>query len=378
MRILVNGLSARLGGGQTYLRNLLRHVPHDDDWRVFVLAPEGFELTSIPDNVERCQILVNLENPFRRALWEHLNLGELANDLNADLLFSPGGLLPVANLPRKLKTVVTFQNMLPFDHKQRRRYPLGYRRFRDWLLERGLTMAMRRADLIIFISTFAREFIESRLDRLDTRSVVIPHGIDAHLFAGKYRASSCSKSAPKGEYFLYVSFIDSYKSQIEVVRAFARVREQTGTEAMLVLAGAEYGPYGDSLRREIISLGIDDAVQLTGNLPHSELPALYQHARLNLFASCTENCPNILLEMMASGRPALVSNRGPMPEFGGSTVTYFDPEDIDQFVGCWIDLLENPAPGERLAARAVKRISTMGWKYAAETTWGSLEAVVKS
>ena len=378
MRILVNALSARLGGGQTYLLNLLHRVPQDADWRIFLLCPDNLDLTGLPGNVERVEAGLVLDNPFRRAIWERLNLGRLASGLGVDLLFCPGGLLPGGALPPRLKTAVTFQNMLPFDLKQRKRYPFGYRRLRDWLLERGLVSSMRRAGLVIFISRHAQEFIQHRLGTLPGKNVVIPHGIDARFFPPEDTPLTLPPDAPSGDYFLYVSFIDHYKSQIEVVRAFARVRQLSGTSAILVLVGAENPPYGEALRREIEALQLNGTVRVMGNLPHQALPALYQHALINLFASCTENCPNILLEMMASGRPALVSERGPMPEFGGPDVTYFDPDDVTQLVERWMALLFDPERGERMAQSAMERVSAMQWEKTARATWDAMAEIVRA
>jgi glycosyltransferase involved in cell wall biosynthesis len=378
MRVLVNGLSARLGGGQTYLLNLLRRVPQHDGWKIFLLCPDSLDLTGLPENVERVESGLKLDNPFRRAIWERFNLGKLARRLGADLLFCPGGLLPPGSLPPGLKAAVTFQNMLPFDLEQRKRYPLGYRRLRDWLLERGLSSAMRKADLVIFISDFAQDFIQKKLGHLAGRVVVIPHGIDARFFPDVDKPLPLPTSVPIGEYFLYVSFIDHYKSQIEVVRAFAQVIQLSGAQASLLLVGAENPPYGEALRREINSLKLGDVVKVMGHLPHHDLPGLYQHARINLFASCTENCPNIQLEMMASGRPALVSDRGPMPEFGGQTVSYFDPENVEQLVERWVSLLSDPEQGNSLTSAAIDRVSTMQWERTASSTWGAMAEVVRA
>ena len=376
MRILINAFSARLGGGQTYLLNLLHRVPQDAGWKVFVLCSDKLDLTGLPKNVERVESNLNLDNPFRRALWERLNLGKLASKLKVELLFCPGGLLPLGSLPTGLKTAVTFQNMLPFDSAQRKRYPLGYRRLRDWLLERELASAIRNTNLVIFISHFAQKFIQAKMGPLAGRSVVIPHGIDRCFLPSADKPLPLPDGAPTEEYFLYVSFIDRYKSQIEVVRAFVQVRHLSKTRASLVLVGAENPSYGDALRREIDSLKLGEVVKVMGNLPHHDLPAWYQHARINLFASCTENCPNILLEMMASKRPALVSERGPMPEFGGQTVTYFDPENIPQLVERWLCLLSDSETGSRLAIAALERVAAMEWEKTASATWGAMTEVI--
>ena len=371
MRILINALSARLGGGQTYLRNLLLHAPQGE-WKLFVLCPDNFDFSSLPPNVERINLNVSLLNPYRRAVWESFNLGRLARRLGVEVLFSPGGLLPNIGLSATLKTVVTFQNMLPYDHLQRRRYPPGMRRIRDWLLERGLSSAMRKADLVIFISKYAAGYIKSHLSGINGRSVVIPHGIDAKFMADAQAPLPRPSSLPAGDYFLYVSFVDFYKSQIEVVRAFAKLKQAGKSSGSLILVGAGYPPYQAALRAEISRLNLDGEVLLCGNLPHEELPALYQNAKLNIFASRTENCPNILLEMMASGRPALVSNYGPMPEFAADTVFYFDPANPDQLAERWAEALGNFTIAEDLARRAQARVANSCWNNTAKDTWRAI------
>lgn len=375
MKILINALSARLGGGQTYLLNLLRRVPREKGWTLFLLCSDNLDLSGLPDNVVRVESQLRLENPFKRALWERFYLGRLAENLKADLLFCPGGLLPLGRLPAGLKTAVTFQNMLPFDMEQRKRYPFGYRRLRDWLLERGLSSAMRRSDLVIFISRFAQQFITQRLGVLAGRSVVIPHGVDKRFFPEGGKTVSWPEGISEEPYFLYVSFIDHYKSQIEVVRAFAKVRKNN-MSAKLLLVGAENPQYGELLRHEIKKLKLDDAVEVTGNLRHEDLPALYQHANINIFASCTENCPNILLEMMASGRPALVSERGPMPEFGGNAVTYFDPDNIKQLAAQWEAMQSEPAELMHLSNALIEQARKYSWEMAAELTWAEIAKTV--
>lgn len=372
MHIFINALSARLGGGQTYLLNLLKHVPQEKEWQVFVLVQPSFVLDGLPQNVVRLE-QASLENPLKRAIWEETHLAALLKQHDIELFFSPGGLLP-RSLPLNMLTAVTFQNMLPFDHEQRKKYPLGYRRLRDWLLERALSSSMRRADLVIFISEFAKNFIKHELGELQGSSVVIPHGIHPSFKACLEKPLPRHGWLPEGDYFLYVSFIDHYKAQLEVVQGFDLYRQQGGTET-LVLVGSEYRPYGDLVRQEIANRGLARDVILVGNVPHVELPAIYQHARINLFASFTENCPNILLEMMASGRPALVSNLAPMNEFGGDAVAYFDPANPEDIARCLTALVHDEERQRKLASDAKERVAVHTWENAAGKTWEAIAAV---
>ena len=374
MRIFINALSARLGGGQTYLSNLLQHVPQNENVKIFVLVQPSFKLEGLPKNVERIE-KTYLENPFLRAIWEEIFLSSILKKLEIDLFFSPGGLLP-RSLPSNLLKVVTFQNMLPFDHGQRMKYPFGYRYLRDYLLEFGLASAMRRADLVIFISEFAQKFIKQKLGALKGQSIIVPHGIQASFKFCMDKLLPKPSWVPTGDYFLYVSFIDRYKAQLELVRGFSLYLQQGGLEK-LVLVGAEYPPYANLVREEIVKLGLTDWVYMIGNKPHSELPAAYQNARINLFASRVENCPNILLEMMASRRPALVSNRDPMPEFGGDSVAYFDPDSPENIAQEISVLTHDPGRQETLSSQAFEKAAMYTWEYSSEKTWGAICALAR-
>lgn len=375
MRIFINALSARLGGGQTYLLNLLRHVPENANLQVFVLVQSSFQLPDLSKNVVRLE-QASLENPLKRAVWEEFCLPALLRQYDIELFFSPGGLQP-RSLPSNVLTAVTFQNMLPFDHAQRAKYPYGYRRLRDCLLERGLSSSMRHADLVIFISEFARNFIKHELGALQGHSVVVPHGIHPSFRADFDSLQPRPAWLPEGDYFLYVSWIDHYKAQLEIVRGFKLYRQQGGM-GKLILVGPEYRPYGDLVRQEIANLGLSEWVMMAGNVPHGELPAAYQNARINIFASFTENCPNILLEMMASGRPALVSSWGPMPEFGGDAVAYFDPASPEDFARQLGRLVSDEALQSRLGNAAMKDTEKYTWEHAAQITWDAISKIKRN
>ncbi|MDX8412973.1 MAG: glycosyltransferase family 1 protein, partial [Mariprofundales bacterium] len=332
----------------------------------------SLHLDRLPHGVSIVPAPAGLDNPVRRAIWEQTQLAKMLRTTGAEIYFSPAGLLP-SGIPDDVATVVTFQNMLPFSHAQRARYPMGYRRVRDWLLERGFRRSMRRADLVIFISQYARNFIESTLNfSALSRRVVIPHGLD-DMFRYRPNAPALPRPSqlPVGDYVLYVSFIDHYKAQLEVIQGFARFR-QRGGGGVLVLAGAEYPPYGRLVRQEIDRLGLQGAVILVGNLPHHTLPALYQHARWIVFASECENCPNILMESLASHRPVLCSHAQPMPEFAGDAALYFDARDPDSLVEAMLQLQNSSELEQQLADLAVSQVSTYDWRDTAMKTWSAI------
>ncbi len=375
MRVLINAFSARQGGGQTYLRNLLDFLPAHLDLEVFLLVPESLRFLANKPNVTVLPVAWPVENPVVRAVWERLRLPRLIKQLNAEVLFCPGGILG-AKPPSGCKTVTMFRNMIPFDYEIRKRYPLGYMRARNWILEKLMLESMMRADLVIFISEFAKTVIGSRSGGQLNQTVVIPHGINKRFFRVEADQSQAPDWLPREGYFLYVSALDVYKAQMEVVRGYVLAKQRAQIPHKLILAGPENRAYGDRVRREIRKLGAQDDVILTGPIPYDELPAVYQNAALNIFASELENCPNILLEALAAGRPILCSNRPPMPEFGRDAVVYFDPASPDELADKLLCLLGAPAEMTRLSEIAPKYARGFDWEAAADATWRSIAGLV--
>lgn len=377
MRVVIDALSARQGGGQTYLLNLLAHLPADLPLKVFVLASSLLTVEQSDSRITRLQVSWPTENPFLRAVWQRVALPRLLAHLKADILFCPGGV--VGTRPAApCRTVTMFRNMIPFDIAQRKRYPLGYMRARNWLLRRVMLRSMVQADLVIFVSKYARDVIERAAGKPLVRSVVIPHGV-ADWFKASYAMQLPRPDwLPDGPYVLYVSTLDFYKAQIEVVRGYHLLSQQRPTHERLILAGPENPTYGNLVRQEIGRLGLNDRVMLTGKLSYRELPPLYQNAKLIIFASESENCPNILLESLASARPILCSNRAPMPEFGGEAVRYFDPSSPEDLAAKLRSVLDDVRELQRLAMCAAEASKRYDWRIAGDRTWRALQATVVS
>ena len=92
MKIVLNALSAQLGGGQTYLKNLLSHLPCDAAFELLVYAPASLELPT-DHRIRRFTTRWPTNNPILRACWERWGLPRFLRRESADVLFCPGGVV---------------------------------------------------------------------------------------------------------------------------------------------------------------------------------------------------------------------------------------------------------------------------------------------
>jgi glycosyltransferase involved in cell wall biosynthesis len=371
MKIFINALSARRGGGQTYLYHLLDKFPDSKINQLIIISPVSFNVPKNRNNIIRIYTHnIIVKYPIFRILWEYFCLPRLLKKIGANVIFCPGGTVS-GNIPEGCKVVTTFQNMMPFNLKQRRKYPLGYMRFRNWALEKILIRSMNRSDLVVFISNYAKFVVENKFSAKVRNSKVIYHGVNP-IFRKNYELELNIPSwLPDGGYFLYVSTLDVYKAQIEVIIAYSILKKNRKISQKLILIGSEYKPYGDKVRMVIANHDLKNDVIITGAISHSTLPAVYQNADVNIFASETENCPFILLEAMAAGRPLLVSRCQPMPEFAENSVIYFDPESSEDLANKLNIVIDNEMKLD-LANKAIQQSFKFDWSNSANKTWKAI------
>jgi glycosyltransferase involved in cell wall biosynthesis len=372
MKLVINTLSSRQGGGQVYISNLLRYAQKYPDIKTYILTnPEFDQLYNFP-SVELICCKEPAQNVLKRILWEKYSLPLLLERLHTDLVFCPGGTINFAP-PAGCKTAVTFQNMLIFDKDNRRKYRIGYMRFRLAMLERISRKSFEKADLVIFLTDYAKEVIAAQVPRRKEASVVIPHGLDDKFRTADRGDITRCEGLPDGQYLLYTSVITNFKAHLEVVWAYHILCQHRQTPEKLLFVGPSYKRYEKELRRQVAKLNLQDKVKIIGEIPNSEMPSVYHYAKAHIFASTCENCPNIVIESLGSGRPIFLSNIPPMPEIAGDAAIYFDPYKPAELADLLLRYLDDEVWTKHIGQRAFERSADFSWSNAAHKTFQAFQ-----
>ena len=213
MNIVVSAYSARVGGGVTYLENLLSRIP--ENIFIYYFGPP-VSLSNYERIIIHKSNLLN-SNPVIRVLWEIFVLPFLLIKLKAHVLFCPGGLIFTPRLG-KWKSVTMFRNMAPFDTPYLKALGLSILLFKMLLLHLFILRSLSRADLVIFVSNYAKNLILERIKI--KKSVTIYHGINT-IFrrAVDFAPGKTFESTIGSPYILYVSRFELYKHHREVITA---------------------------------------------------------------------------------------------------------------------------------------------------------------
>lgn len=375
-RIFINALSAHQGGGQTYLLNLFRCRP-SGDYKTYLLVHKKNRHLFEPFKADGFELVENglgSGNIVQRVLFEKFFLPKLLKQLAIDVYYAPGGIMNIT-VPSGCKSVVAFRNMLPFQKESIAKYPLlSYMRFRNTLLRSVFLQSFRKADNVIFISEYAQQVIRQFIPDITEKSTIIYHGLNEKFIYSDDEAHTQSAFSYH-RYYLYVSTLDVYKSQLELIESWNILSKQHGFTKPLLLVGPKDSYYGQLVIEKIRELGLDNLVIYVGNVAYNELPRYYHHADAIIYASVCENCPNILLESMASQKMIYCSDHQPMPEFGQDGVVYFDPQNPSQLVELVLrydgDTQANAAYGEK----AFECVQKYSWIKTAQETFSYLGAL---
>ena len=366
MNLFIDALSARNGGGITYIQNLLTYIPKDKRLKIYI-SYQGELISYIKDSrVKRYVPHWPTFNPILRGFWQLIILPFILKSLKIDVLFVPGGVV-FTNPPKNCKLVTMFRNMLPFDRDQIRKYPNNIFKIKIYLQKYLILRSLKMSDKIIFISNFARNFLIKTNKSFKNKSTVIYHGINEKF----YKKKTTNSFLKKHKFILYVSRLEFYKNQISLIYAFKNLIDHY-PNLKLFLIGPANSAYLKKIKSTLKIEKLEKKVFLLGEVDHNKLPDYYQSAILNIFCSETENCPNILLEAFASGKPVICSNADPMPEFGGNAPIYVNPKDSNEMFKKILHVLNNKNLKEKMAKKSIEQANKFLIKKSTLKTWAYL------
>jgi hypothetical protein len=96
LRILVNGIHAKSGGGVTYLKNILPILAEDAELELHLfIHKEQFELFEAVDERIRVHLLDYRNGFFFNLVWEQFALPILARSMSIDVTVSPANYGPL-------------------------------------------------------------------------------------------------------------------------------------------------------------------------------------------------------------------------------------------------------------------------------------------
>jgi len=375
MRLAINALSARTGGGVVYLKNLIRELAGEasiDEILVFARADMGDQLASRTlSSVTRVD--VRIHGALHRLLYEQICLPIALARLRIDVLFAPAEIAPVfASCP----VVLGLQNAI-VGSKLPRQSSFSAR-LRNSSLYLLAWISVRKARELIFVSETARQNTSQVLGIDPLRGHVVYHGVDP-LFLECAASTDGRANGDRMGPILYVGAVAPHKNLECLIDAFGMLGSETQKCHQLRLIGPIIdAQYGMRIVDMLHHTGLDIESTLLGSVPHHELPSRYRSASAFVLPSVMETFGLPLIEAMTCGAPVIAADASCLPEIVRDAGLLFDANDPRKLAQMIELVLADRNLQAELVKKGMRRAKEFRWSIAAASTLEILQQASQS
>lgn len=246
---------------------------------------------------------------------------------------------------------------------------VGYA-FKYALYRLVISLAIRRAEAVLTVSTFTKEDIIAHYPNASDKVFITREAADEECFyvyesecfriLKSHHLMDPSSYGRIRKYFLYVGNAYPHKNLESIIALSVAFPEH-----IFVLVGKEDFFY----RRLRLTIRDTRNIFFVGFVSDRDLSVLYRNAVAYLFPSRYEGFGLPGLEAMQYGLPVIASNQGSLPEIYGESALFFDPDREDDFKKTVQSFLKcSPEDRLLLKKKGFARAGAFHWRVMAEET----------
>lgn len=312
----------------------------------------------------------DLKKEFKSGNWEFINYKNKKDIEFIDVVWHPWNRIDLLGAK---KNVVNIHDTLPFKDFADN-IPVKYiKKDRQRLLD-----AEKLSDAVIALSEFSKNETVNDLKSDNAKIKVIPPGVcgifEKKVYSDEEKNRLLIGYSQGFPFILYVGSSDKRKNWINLLKAFAFLKEKYAVKHKLLIAGKKPDKPGifskDTEKKEILSildyLIIKGEAYLIEEINDIDLVNLYNLADLFVFPSLYEGFGLPVLEAQACGAPVTASNKSSIPEALGEGGLLFDPYDHIDMAEKMYKVISDGGLRENLIKKGSDNVKKYSYKKCAQ------------
>jgi len=273
---------------------------------------------------------------FYKLLPKIFKLRKLIQKENPNILLSNGFpavfLVPLSVLFLKAKPKIFYVH-----HSQKQKENFLTRKIYLWFL--------KKYEKIIAVSSATADSLKAVFPEIREKILAIPNGIDTERFEIKETKEELRKklNLPDGVLGICVGRLTPFKNQKFLIKVAKEIKKDD-FYILIIGDGDEY----ENLKREIEKEKLENRVKLLGFISSDKIPYYLKASDIFLYPSLKEGFSVVILEVMASGLPAVIFNNIYSEELGKNILVANNEE---KFVSYVRQLVESKSFREELGSK---------------------------
>jgi glycosyltransferase involved in cell wall biosynthesis len=367
VRIAIDARKLHDFGIGTYVRNLVRGLARANHDNTYVLLCRPEDVPFVRDLGPQFEPLIERSGNY--SVREQISVPLALRRAHVQLFHAPHYVVsPLTSSP----FVVTIHDCIHLRFPQYLPNRAAY-----YYARAMMTMAARRARLVLTVSQASKDDILHFLKVPSSKVEVIYNAIDEQL-AAPPTADEVSRVRERflltSPFVLYAGNIKPHKNVDRLIEAFSIVRRRGVQDVKLLIIGDEISKY-PNLRRLVHRYQLHQHVRFLGFVPDATLAVLYRLASVFVFPSLSEGFGLPPLEAMAAGAPVITSNVSSLPEVVGDAALLIDPMDAGAIADNIVRVLSDADLRTDLIRRGFERASAFSWERSVARTREVYESI---
>lgn len=347
MKIVINAVSAKMGGSVSYITNLLRHLSATEGGVQFIvfLPPEtAAKLEGVAENIEVLPTEIGHAGTLKRMGWEQITLRRFLKKQRADVLFSTAN-FGMFRCP--VRQILLVRNALYFSRNYREmflpRHSLRYRinfGLRRWLICRSV----RAADVVMTPTRAMLNELRCFVDVDAWKALVNPYGVtppESIPAMTQSELDATTRGPCESLRLLYVSFYAEHKNLTTLLQALPLLNGNGQRICFLRSTASPFWKEANSTvthtedRAMALRPEVERHTQLFEPLDKQRTQSLYLGSDIFVFPSLVESFGFPMVEAMSFGIPIVAADIPVNREICGDAALYFSPlraEDLAEKV----------------------------------------------
>ncbi len=371
MKVVINAISAKMGGAVAYIRNFLPVLASLDDSNEYIVFLQSFiagDFAGLAPNIRMEARPAAERSQLRRFLFDQWTLRRFARREGADCIFSTANF---AILAPSAPQVVSVRNPVYFCRKYYdhvRGIEGRCAAFKVAMRRRMVALSAASSDIVVTPTAAMREMLLDWKAARPEKCRVIHHGFDRETFLSMRPTPSDDlrgKLARRGDetILFYPSLYGKHKN-FDTLMTGLGVLARRGHNVRLILTcriDPETSPYQRRTARIMEAEGVRDRVEMLGPHPYAYMPQIYEAADVVVWPTFAESFGHPLLEAMATAKPIVASALDVKREMAGDAALYFDTFDPRDFADKVEEALR-PETVRVLTANGAVRAGDFSWR----------------
>ena len=333
----------------------LQKTDHENEYYILV-APGEDRCLQASDNVH----IVEIKCPTY-PLWEQVALPSAIREIKPDIIHCTSNTAPLfcpAPLVLTLHDIIFLEKRAHNNKSMYQNMGWYYRRF-------VVPRVLAKCKQIITVSQFECNRIRETLHLPEEQIIAIHNGFSNRFHPLKETYTVTKKYIPAKEYLFFLGNTDPKKNTPCTLKAYSIYVKQSSNPLPLLIADLKEEVIHQILKQEGIE-EIKPMLYSPGYITHSDLPAIYNGAKIFLYTSLRESFGIPLLEAMACGTPVVTPNTSAIPEVAGEGAILVDPTDADAIAAQILKLEQDAGYREQQIAYGLERTKQFSWQHTAE------------